>query len=240
MRWFVHVDMDAFYVSCELRERPELVGKAVAVGPDPHRGPTRGVVLSASYEARALGIRSAMPVGRAAELAPELIWIPPDFSKYVRSSSAIHDFLSRNAEGVTMRSIDEASFPKESESADELRAWARQTQSALRSELGLPCSIGAAPFRIVAKIASDRAKPGGVVVVDPQGVAEFLAPLPVEAIPGVGPKTSEALQALGIRTIGEIGGRTGASLRRAFGGFGVELLALARGEPHEPSSEGTS
>lgn len=230
MRWVLYVDMDAFYVSCELRERPELVGKAVIVGPNPKQGPTRGVVLSASYEARAFGIRSAMPASVANRLCPDAEWIRPDFSKYGRMSHEVRERLRARSPDVIPLSIDEAALVVDHAELAGAEQLARELQTQLRVELGLPSSWGVAPDRWVAKIATDRAKPAGIRAVAPADVVGFLAPLPVGAIPGVGPKTEERLNAVGVERIGQLVEVPRETLVRAVGGFADELRRLARGQ----------
>jgi len=232
-RWVVYVDLDAYYVSCEVRERPELSGREVIVGPPPAAGPTRGVVLSASYEARRHGVKSAMPAQAAARLAPEAVWIPPDFPKYERVAEEVRALLRRFSPEVVPLSIDEAAVGLGPVSGTEARAVAEDIQRSLRRELDLPASLGVATSRVVAKIATDRAKPGGILVVEPAEVAVFLEPLPVRAIPGVGPKTEAILEALDVRTIGELARRRPRDLERALGSFARELISLARGAPIE-------
>jgi nucleotidyltransferase/DNA polymerase involved in DNA repair len=231
--WIVYVDLDAYYVSCEVRDRPDLVGKEVIVGPPPTAGPTRGVVLSASYEARRHGVKSAMPAQAAARLAPEAIWVPPDFSKYERVAELVRSLLRRFSTEVVPLSIDEAAVGLGPVSSGEAQAVAEEIQRALRRELDLPASLGVATSRVVAKIATDRAKPGGIILVLPEDVAAFLEPLPVRAIPGVGPKTESLLDALDVRTIGELARRRPRDLERALGSFGRDLIALAHGTPVE-------
>jgi nucleotidyltransferase/DNA polymerase involved in DNA repair len=233
VRWVAYVDLDAYYVSCELRDRPELVGRPVIVGPPPSEGPSRGVVLSASYEARKFGVRSALPAAVAVRLCPDAVWIPPDFPKYERMSEEVRVLLGRYSGGVTPYSIDEAAVALDVEDADAARATAERIQRALKEELGLPASIGVATSRVVAKIATDLAKPGGVVVVRPDEVAAFVAPLSVRAVPGVGPKTEEILHAHGVTTLGELAARRPQEFARSLGSFGRELVALARGRPVE-------
>ncbi len=233
--WIVYVDLDAFYVSCELTSRPELAGRPVIVGPPPTEGPTRGVVLSASYEARKFGVRSALPVAAAARLCPDATWIPPHFAKYERVSEEVRTVLRRFSSTVTPFSIDEAAMVLDVTDADAAGELAREIQRALATELHLPASIGVATTRLVAKIATDRAKPGGVRVVRPEEVASFVAPLPVRAVPGVGPKTEALLQAHQITTIGELASRSPGELARYVGALGRELVALARGRPIESS-----
>ncbi|MGB6501487.1 MAG: DNA polymerase IV [Thermoplasmata archaeon] len=230
-RWILYVDLDAYYVSCELRDRPELVGRPVIVGPPPSDRPSRGVVLSASYEARKFGVHSAMPARTAAARCPEATWIAPDFAKYGRISEEVRALLAEHAPQVVPFSIDEAALSIEAPSPEAARSVAERVQQDLRARLGLPASIGVATTRVVAKIATDRAKPGGIVVVPPDRVAEFVAPLPVRAIPGVGPKTESILKAHGIETIGALAERSPSEVGRWLGSFGREMISLARGEP---------
>ncbi len=232
--WVLYVDLDAYYVSCERRDHPELSNRPVIVGPPPTLGPTRGVVLSASYDVRALGVRSAMPVTQAARLAPEAVWVPPDFAKYERTAEEVRARLRRFSADVEPLSIDEAAVGIGPGAPERARAVAEEIRATLREELGLPSSIGGANSRIVAKIASDRAKPGGVVVVPPEGVAAFLGPLPVRSVPGVGPKTEARLVAGGWTTVGALASAPEGALARAVGApFARELRRLARGDPLE-------
>jgi nucleotidyltransferase/DNA polymerase involved in DNA repair len=239
MRWTVYVDLDAYYVSCELRDRPELAGTPVIVGPPPAAGPSRGVVLSASYEARSFGVHSAQPAAQAARLCPTATWIPPDFAKYGRIAEDVRGVLRRFSPDVLPLSIDEAAVRVDVPTVEAARELAAQIQSALRTELRLPASLGVATTRAVAKIATDRAKPAGILVVAPGNEAEFLAPLSVRAIPGVGPKTEEILNRVGISTIGELAARRPSELAASMGGSGRELIALARGEGTDPVDEET-
>ena len=238
MRWWVYVDLDAYYVSVELRERPELQGRPVIVGPPPSAGPTRGVVLSASYEARKFGVHSAQPAAQAARLCPDAVWIPPDHEKYGRVASEVRERLRLLSSDLVPLSIDEAALGFEFDTPEEARSAAEKVQATLRSELRLPSSIGVARTRTVAKIATDRAKPGGIVVVPPETEAAFLSPLAVRAIPGVGPKTEELLRAAGVTTIGELASRRPAELARRVGSSAHEWVALARGEGRDPVDEG--
>jgi nucleotidyltransferase/DNA polymerase involved in DNA repair len=237
MRFTIYVDLDAYYVSCELRDRPELVGQPVIVGPPPADGPTRGVVLSASYEARAFGVHSAQPVGLAARLCPKAVWIAPDFAKYGRIAEEVRARLAGFSNDVLPLSIDEAALRVDVATVEAARAIALAVQESLRRELRLPASLGVAASRVLAKIATDRAKPGGVLVVPPGTEAEFLAPLSVRAIPGVGPRTEEALNRAGVKTIGELAVQRPGELARRLGGFARELIAIARGEAVDPVEE---
>lgn len=231
--WVLYVDLDAYYVACELRERPELVGRPVIVGVAPAAEPTRSVVLSASYEARAFGVHSAQPVRTAARLCPQAVWLPPDFPKYERLSDEVRRLLRGHAERLVPYSIDECVLVPRAGSAEEALSTARTVQRELREVLGLGASVGISTSRVVAKMASDRAKPGGVLLVPPREVEAFLAPLPVRAIPGVGPRTDAILARHGIRTVGELAARKASDLVRELGGFARELVALARGSPSE-------
>ncbi len=237
-RWVLYIDLDAFYVECELRSRPELRGTPVIVGPPPSEGPTRGVVLSASYEARKFGVRSALPATLAARLCPSASWIAPDFPKYEAASREVRSLLHHYSDEVIPFSIDEAAVPVEAPSADAARAIAERIQEDVRTTLGLPASIGVATTRVIAKMATDLAKPAGIRVVRPEEVAAFGAPLPVRAIPGVGPKTDAILRQHGITTIGELATHRPAEVGAWLGGFGRELVALARGAPSDaPESD---
>jgi nucleotidyltransferase/DNA polymerase involved in DNA repair len=231
--WVLYVDLDAYYVAVERRGRPELAGVPVIVGPPPTDEPSRGVVLSASYEARAFGVHSAMPARTAARLCPNAIWIPPDFAKYERVAHEVRELLRPRAQALVPYSIDECVLVVGDLGPAAARQLALELQRELADRLGLGASIGVATSRTVAKIASDRAKPGGVLVVLPGEVAGFLAPLPVRAIPGVGPRTEEVLARHGLRTIGELAAIRRGDLARELGGFGRELVDLARGLPHE-------
>jgi len=237
MRWTVYVDLDAYYVSVELRERPELEGRPVIVGPPPADGPSRGVVLSASYAARKFGVHSAQPAMQAARLCPDAVWIPPDHAKYGRVAGEVRSVLARFSPELSPQSIDEAALGVELDGVDAVRDLAVRVQAALRDELRLPASIGVATTRTVAKIATDRAKPGGILVVAPGTEAAFLAPLPVRAIPGVGPKTEELFRAAGVTTIGELAAQRPSVLARRLGSSARGWILLARGEGHDPVEE---
>ncbi len=209
---------------------PSSSVEPVIVGPPPSAGPTRGVVLSASYEARVFGVHSAQPAAQAARLCSTAVWIPPDFPRYARVADEVRELLRRFSPHLLPLSIDEAALRIDPVPVEEVRAVAQRVQHALREELGLPASLGVATTQAVAKIATDWAKPGGIVVVARGTEATFLAPLPVGAIPGVGPKTEELLHAAGVTTIGELAARRPIELVRTVGPFARELIVLARGE----------
>ncbi len=230
MEGVVYVDMDAFYVSCELLRHPELKGGPVAVSADPRGGQGRGVVLSASYEARRFGLRSALPVSQAWTLCPQAVYLPPDFPFYEETSRRVMAFLKERSPLARTFSIDEAAYPARVEGRTEAEREGREVQGAIRGRFGLPCSVGVAPHLTLAKMASDRAKPGGVVVVLPEEVPRFLGPLPVRAVPGVGPVTERALLSREVRTIQELAALSPRELKRLLGSPRPEIVRMVLGE----------
>jgi DNA polymerase-4 len=224
-----HVDMDAFYVSVERLDRPDLVGQAVVIGGAPE---SRGVVAAASYEARRFGVYSAMPMSRALRLCPQAVRIPPNMHAYVDHSRRVDEVLERFTPRRHKVSVDESYL----DMGGTERLWgeppeaARRLQEIIREELGLPCSVGGGTNKLIAKIASGRAKPAGIRLVEPGGEQEFLDPLPVGRIPGVGEVVERDLQELGIRTIGDLRRYPELELVRRFGAHGADLAAHARGE----------
>lgn len=241
-RVVLHADMDAFYASLEIREHPELEGKPVVVGADPRNGRHRGVVLTASYEARRYGVHSAMPCTQALRLCPEAVFVPPHFDLYLKTSREVMDTLRRYADRLEPSGIEEGyldvtartggSFPRARELAQEIKA-------AIRKEHRITCSVGVAPSKAVAKIASDHQKPDGLTVVPSDHVVEFLAPLPVRKILGVGPKTAERLKEAGIETIGDLQAREREDLVESLGAFGEYLLDVAHGRDRDEVVEPT-
>ncbi len=240
-RTILHADLDAFFVSCELLRRPELTGRPVAVAggaefhPGEPRRPGRAVVSAASYEARAFGVRSALPLSVALRQCPELVVLPVDIAHYAELSKQVFAVFRDYTPLVEPGSLDEAYLDVSGSRllAGEGPTIAATIQRRLSSELGLPCSVGVATCKTVAKVASDLRKPRGLVVVPPGGETEFLAPLPLERLPGAGPKTVERLKLLGARTIGDLARLDQPSLLAALGSQGAQLQARARG--HDPS-----
>lgn len=229
-RIILHADMDSFYASAEVRRRPDLAGRPVVVGADPKGGSGRGVACTCSYEARAYGIRSAMPVSQAYTLCPHAVFLPPDFPYYHTISQAIMDLLQASGHPFLQVSIDEAYLDLTAcGSFDAAAGFAATIQDEIRERFGLTCSVGIAGGKTLAKIASDHKKPGGLTIISPGSAREFLAPLPVKKVPGIGSRAESELLVLGIRTIGDL---AAADVQRLIGRFGrsaVALQALAQG-----------
>ncbi len=234
-----HVDMDAFYVSVERRENPELVGKSVIVGADPKEGKGRGVVMACSYEAREQGVRSGMPISMAWKKLPEAVFLPPNYDLYGSVSESVMDVLREHADVFEHLSIDEAFLDVTSKvhGFDDAAEYARRVKAAVREREALACTVGVAPNKSTAKIASDLAKPDGLRVVRPEEVTAFLAPLPVTRISGVGTKTAQILEHAGVRTIGELAAFPGGELRKLLGKNSVWLWGIARGIEQMPVEE---
>jgi len=230
-RIILHVDMDAFYAAVEIRENPELEGKAVVVGADPRKHP-RGVVLTASYEARRYGVRSAMSCVQALRQCPEAVFVPPHFELYGRVSGEIMSTLRGFADRLQPSGIEEGYLDvtgRAGGSFARAQELAREIKVAVRANHRLTCSIGVAPTKAVAKIASDLHKPDGLTVVPPDEVVEFLAPIPARKILGVGPKTAERLQELGLELIGDIQKYNRQDLVELLGAFGEYVHDVALG-----------
>jgi DNA polymerase-4 len=228
MRVILHADMDAFYASIEQRDHPELRGRPVIVGGTGGRG----VVSAASYEARRFGVHSAQPTALARRLCPQGCFVPGDMAKYARESTRIFEVFGRFTPLVEGLSLDEAFL--DVTGTERLfgppRALAARLRAEVRSACGLACSVGIAPVKLVAKIASELAKPDGLLEVPPEGVRAFLAPLPVGRIWGVGPVAQARLEAAGLRSIGELAEAPAARLEALLGAWGLEAARLARGE----------
>jgi DNA polymerase-4 len=239
LRRILHVDMDAFYASVEQRDDPMLRGKPVAVGGDPNR---RGVVCASSYEARAFGVRSALPMSRAVRLCPQLVIVRPDFTKYGAVSRQVFDIFRGVTPLVEPLSLDEA-YLDVTENAWGLALGmevARRLKERIREETELTASAGVAPNKFLAKIASGWKKPDGLTVIAPEKVERFLQGLPVDALWGVGPKTAARLRAAGIQKLVDV--RTAASsvLQEAVGSYAESLRRMSFGQDDrrvEPNRE---
>jgi DNA polymerase-4 len=238
-RAIAHVDMDAFYAAVEQRDRPELRGAPVIVGADP-KG--RGVVSACSYEARVFGVHSAMPISRAYRLCPHGVYLPVDMTKYARISAEIMEILGEFSPLVEPVSVDEAFVDLTATETlwGPASVAVRRIKTRIREQTGLTASAGLAANKFVAKVASDLRKPDGLVVVPPGAEAEFLAPLPIERLWGVGKATAKELLTLGVTTIGQLQRLAPAVLVARLGPHGPDLLALAFGrdaravEPFSP------
>ncbi len=231
-RKIVHVDMDAFYASVEQRDNPELRGKPVVVA---WRG-KRSVVCAASYEARRFGVRSAMAATHAERLCPQAVFVPPDFTRYRAASRAVREVFLRHTDLIEPLSLDEAYLDVTENKTGLATATkvASTIRRQIREELDLTASAGVAPNKFLAKIASDWRKPNGLFVIQPAEVEEFLTPLPVGRIPGVGKVTEQKLSRLGLHLVGELRARSLRELQMLFGRYGQRLYELARGIDENP------
>ncbi len=231
--------MDAFYASIEQRERPEYRGKPVIVGADPREGRGRGVVAACSYEARRFGIHSAMPIGRAFRLCPKGIYLRPEFKKYTQVSRDIRAIFRSFAYLVEPLSIDEAFLDMSQEVSDGEAAVkvAQLLKNTILQDQQLTSSIGIAPNKFVAKIASDLKKPDGLTLVLSHQVQSFLDPLPISRLWGVGPKTETKLSQMGIKTILQLRHYQKDVLVQRLGKMGAHLWTLSNGVDNRPVME---
>ena len=224
--------MDAFYASIEQLDHPEYKGRPVIVGADPKAGKGRGVVAASSYEARKFGIRSALPISRAWKLCPQGVYVRPRMNRYVEVSQQVMDVFRRYTDLVEPLSIDEAFLDITGSvallgPADEI---ARSIKKAIREATGMTASVGLAPNKFLAKIASDLKKPDGLVVLQEADVDQFLRDLPISRLWGVGPKTEARLHEMGFRTIGQLASASRESLVRTLGSLGEHLYQLSHGK----------
>jgi DNA polymerase-4 len=237
-RYIAHFDLDSFFVSVEMLQDPSLLGKAVVVG----GSRDRGVVTTCSYEARKFGVRSAMPMRKAMELCPHAIIVKSSYGLYAKYSAWVTNIIAANAPLYEKASIDE--FYIDLTGMDTFfnpLEWTIRLRQTIMDETGLPISFGLATNKLVAKIATDEAKPNGYLFVTPGKEKEFLAPLPVEKLGGVGKKSHQTLLALGIHTIGDILHVDPVLLERSLGKWGTQLIRQANGKsdsvvsPHRES-----
>jgi len=235
LRIVVHVDMDAFYSSVEQRENSAMRGRPVIVGADPKGGTGRGVVMGCSYDARKFGVHSAQPISQAYRLCPDGVYVPPNFSLYEQASEQVMSVLRRFSQKLEQISIDEAFLDVTGlvSSFDEALALATRMKLEVKEKTELTCSIGIAPNKSVAKIASDFRKPDGLTSVPPEKVRDFLAPLSVAKISGVGKKSAEMLNKMGINTIGQLTSTQPSRLTEVFGKYGVRVWQVANGIDEE-------
>ena len=232
MRKIIHIDMDAFYASVELRERPELKDLPVVIAS--HH--PRAVVAAASYPARVYGLRSAMSMGQARKLCPQVIVIEPDFAKYRQVSAQIHQIFQQYTSLIEPLSLDEAFL----DVTENLKQIPSATEVAMRiredifQATGLTASAGVAPNKFLAKIASDWHKPNGICVIKPSQVQGFIQDLPLKKIPGVGKVTQEKLKSLNLETLGDLQQIDEALLIQHFGKYGRRLFLYAQGIDERP------
>jgi DNA polymerase IV len=233
LRKIIHVDMDAFYASVEQRDRPELRGQPVAVGGSPEG---RGVVAAASYEARKFGVRSAMPCAKAKRLCPHLVFVYPSFEKYVAVSKQIRAVFAEVTDLIEPLSLDEAFLDVTSNKLHEPLAGrvAKKIKERIKEETQLTASAGVGPSKLIAKLASDFQKPDGLVIIPPERVEEFLRPLSVTKLWGVGPKTAERLADIGIKSVEDVRRSSPELLESKLGRYGPYLFDLAYGRDDRP------
>jgi DNA polymerase-4 len=245
----VHLDLDAFFAACEQLDRPELRGLPLIVGGKPE---SRGVVATASYEARAFGIGSGMSSAEARRRCPQAVFVPPDHARYKERSQEVWEVVGQICPRIEQVGIDEGYLDLSEMVAHEAaRSLLGALQAAVREATGLTCSLGAGGSKTVAKIASDRRKPGGIVVVPSGGDAAFLAPLPLRLLPGVGPKAGERLRAAGCEKIGDLAdldavtlalvlpGKVGEGLQQRARAIDERPVVVEPGEPVTISCEET-
>ncbi len=227
----LHIDMDSFYSSVETREKPEIRGKPVIVGSDPKKGTGRGVVSTCSYEARKYGIHSAMPISKAYKLCPDAVYLPVDMELYKSTSSRIMEILREFSSRFQQVSVDEAYMELDKDITDYDKAIdvAKNIKENILRREGLTCSVGIAPNKVIAKIASDFNKPDGLTVVSPEEAKQFLDPLPISKIPGIGKKTALLLREMRLETVGQLAAYDVQLLIARFGKFGLTMHRMANG-----------
>lgn len=232
-RAIVHLDLDAFYAAVEMQEDPDLAGKPILVGGRPE---SRGVVAAASYAAREYGVHSAMPMAQAVRLCPRAVVLPPRFDLYRQVSRQVMAILQDATPMVEKMSIDEAylDLTEQVPRWEEAVSLARQLQDRVRDEVGLSASLGVATNKLVAKVASDHDKPGGLTVVHPGEEAAFLRPLPVQVIWGIGPVTAQKLAEMDVTTVGDLAQLSEQELAPRFGEHGAAMARRARGIDRRP------
>ena len=236
-RIILHIDMDAFFAQVEERENPQFRGMPIIVGADPKGGKGRGVVSSASYEARKFGIGSAMPISKAYELCPKAVFLPVNMELYTKVSERIMEIIKKYSSKWEIVSLDEAyldlSFLKSFKIAENL---AKKSKREIFEREKLTSTVGIGPNKLIAKIASSLAKPDGLLKVEPPEVQKFLNPLDIKKIPGIGPKTAVKLQAIGVNKIKELKKISKMKLKNMFGVVGETIYERARGIDEEEVS----
>jgi len=236
-RIIAHLDMDAFFASVEERDSPQFFGLPIAVGSDPMKGRGRGVVSTANYKAREYGIRSATPISKAWQLSeeakrqgkPGVVFLEPDFSKYEKAHEAVLEIIKRYASIIEPASIDEFYFDLSEFKYEKAINICQDIKKDIKKDLKLTCSIGIGPNKLIAKISAGIDKPDGLTVVKLKDVLEFLSPLLAKEIPGIGPKTNEVLNKMGIKTVGDLRNIPEEELANLFGKIGKDIFLKSRG-----------
>ena len=230
----IHVDMDAFYASVEMLDNPQLKGRCVIVGGTSNRG----VVSAASYEARKFGVHSAMPIFQAKRLCPQGVFVPPRMSRYKTVSRSIMAILKSFSPLVEIVSIDEAYLDVQGspQNMGTSREIASKIKKKIYSQTRLTCSVGMAPVRFLAKIASDLEKPDGLTIIYPAEVSDFIASLEIQKVPGIGKKSTQTLHRLGIRHLGDVHHYPREMLEKRLGKWGLRLIKLSKGIDPTPVS----
>jgi len=236
-RIILHIDMDAFFSQVEERENPQFRGKPIVVGADPKGGKGRGVVSTCNYLARKYGIHSALPISKAYEICPEAVFLPVNMELYQKVSKTIMKIVKKYSSKWQITSLDEAyldtSFLRNYQRAEKL---AKKLKREIFEKEKLTCSIGIGPNKLIAKIASQKAKPNGLLVIKPNELKNFLEPLNIEDLPGIGPKTAEILRNLKINKIKELKKLSKIKLKNMFGIVGETIYEKAKGIDEEPVS----
>lgn len=238
-RIVLHVDMDSFFASVESREKPELKGLPVVVGSDPKGGSGRGVVSTCSYEARNYGIHSAMPISQAYRLCPQAVFLPVNMKLYAGVSARIMEILKVSADKFQQVSVDEAYLVPgpEVRNFEEAALCALRIKDEIQKQERITCSVGVGPNKLIAKIASGFQKPDGLTVVRPEDARDFLFPLQVSRIPGIGEKTVEILNGMGITRVEELANCDIQRLSERFGKTGLQMKQKANGLDFEEVRE---
>ena len=230
-RIFLHVDMDSFFASVEVREKPELKGLPIVVGSDPKGGKGRGVVSTCSYEARKYGIHSAMPISQAYKLCPDATFVPVNMKLYAQVSAKVMEIMKGFAEKFQRYSVDEAFLVPgpEIRNFEDAAIVALRIKDEIKRQERITCSVGVGPNKLIAKVASKFNKPNGLTVVRPADVQEFFYPLDVSKIPGIGEKTTEILKLMGITKVEELANCDIQILSERFGKMGLWMKQMAHG-----------
>ncbi|MGI0141350.1 MAG: DNA polymerase IV [Candidatus Micrarchaeales archaeon] len=239
MRIIMLIDMDYFFAACEELRHPEYKERPLVVGSDPKGGTARGVVSTCNYLARKYGIHSAMPISMAYRLKKDAVFLPVDYAYYEKMSNAVMHILKSFSTKFEQVSVDEAFIDVTGriDGYDQALDYARKIKDSIKSEIGLPCSIGVSSNKLIAKMACEAGKPDGIKLVKEEDATKFLAPLAVGKLYGVGNKTKERLEAMGLKTVGDLAKANAANLVGSLGIFGAELYRSANGQGEESITE---